>query len=162
VDNVNRERCIFNNIRCGEKNVGPTGGYRLGLRFFAAARVTYYLRRHVVSVWHNELSARHTVDILMHKIIAAHGFLYLLAAFIVVALHHYWSASIAYASASLRAPASVVAIFRRRSRAHPAGVHAGLRAKRESRRCSGRCKSISISASDVATVAMQPPEYSVV
>jgi hypothetical protein len=53
----------------------------------------------VVSVWHNERSVRHTVDILMRKIGAAYGWLYLLVDFIVVALHRHWSASITYASA---------------------------------------------------------------
>lgn len=57
------------------------------------------LTGNVVSVWHNERSVRHTVDILMRNIGAAHGLLYLLADFIVVALHRHWSASIAYASA---------------------------------------------------------------
>jgi hypothetical protein len=51
-----------------------------------------------VSVWHNERSVRHTVDILMRNIGAARGLLYLLADFIVVALHRHWPASIAYAS----------------------------------------------------------------
>lgn len=113
----------------------------------------------------------------MRNISTAHGLLYLLADFIVVALHHHWFGLNRIRIgmiARARVDGRYSGVDRR---AHAIGVHAGLRARREScgvvratcilssrsgERCSGRCKSISMSASELATVAMQPPEYSVV